>query len=250
MNKNMDKIIDFNLKKCVDSNDRIPEIEELCKKGISISVEEVELLLENLSYVVRKKIAEYENKDMDDYSYSYKCDLTQSMISYYLKDLNIKVNPVNTNEVIADVCGHSLIIANFKTASGEKIYLIDPTYIQFFSKENYDISKFVIVKNKVCIAPDPGFFVVNSNNTNLLMPLLTDGYIEFTEEVAKAYGDSFFQTKQGISPDQIKYNVASGSKYIKWFQSYTSQLSKSKEELSNMDLLIEANNIEIKSHHL
>ena len=82
------------------------------------------------------------------------------------------------------------------------------------------------------------------------MPLLTDGFIEFTEDVAKAYGDSFFQTKQGTAPDQIVNNVASGASYMKWFQQITSRLSKSEEELASMNLLIDSKNREGKHNHM
>ena len=238
----MNKIIEFNINKEIEDKDKIMKIEDFCRNYIPQNIENIELLLRNLSYIVRKKIADYEGADMSEYSYYYKCDLAQSIIFYYLKKLNIEANPINTNEVINGVCGHSFIIAPIKTTQGEKLYLIDPTYIQFFSKENCNINKFIIINNQVCATPDPGFFVVNGNNTNKLLPLLTDGYIELTEDIAKAYGDSFFQTKQGVTPSQIKNNTASGSNYIKWFQFTTSKLSKSEEELNNMNLLITSNN--------
>ncbi len=246
----MEKIIEFELNKNIEDDDKIREIEEKCKSGTPLDMQEAKVLLRNLSYEVRKRIAEYEGKDMDDYSYSYKCDLAQSIICHYLNGLNIKTNPVNTNEVIDGVCGHSLLIANIKTTEGDKTYLIDPTYIQFFDKENCDISRLIVIDNRVCISPDPGFFVVNGGNIDLLMPLLKDGFIEFTEDVAKAYGDSFFQTKQGTAPDQIVNNVASGASYIKWFQQITSKLSKSKEDLNNMNLLIDSNSTEVKHSKL
>ena len=246
----MNKIIDFELNETIDKEDKILEIEELCKNGMPISEEDVEILLRNLSYIVRKKIADYEGKNMREYSYSYKCDLAQSMICYYLKKLNIKTNPINTNEVMNGVTGHSLVITNINTVDKEKTYLIDPTYIQFFEKENCDSSKFVIIKNQVCISPDPGYFIVENHTEDVIRPLLENGYIEWTDEVAKAYGDSFFQTKQGTAPDQIKNNVASGSNYIRWFQRYISPLSKSEETLRNMNLLIETTGENTKSNHL
>ena len=246
----MEKIIEFELNKNIEDDDKIREIEEKCKSGTPLDMLEAEALLRNLSYEVRKRIAEYEGKDMDDYSYSYKCDLAQSIICHYLDGLNIRTNPVNTNEVIDGVCGHSLLIANINTTEGDKTYLVDPTYIQFFDKENCDINKLIVLDNRVCISPAPGFFVVNGGNTELLMPLLTDGFIEFTEDVAKAYGDSFFQTKQGTDPDQIVNNVASGASYMKWFQQITSKLSKSEEELASMNLLIDSKNREGKHNHM
>ena len=42
-----------------------------------------------------------------------------------------------------------------------------------------------------------------------------------------------------LSPSQIKYNVATGTLYKKWFESYTSKLSKTEEELRKMGLLLE-----------
>ena len=239
----MNKIIDFDINTKEEDKDRVLQIEELCKNNIPLNNDDINTLLSNLSYQVRKKIADYEGTDIQDYSYSYKCDLAQSMIYYYLENLNIKSNPVNTNEVIEGVSGHSFIIANINTTEGEKRYLIDPTYIQFFTKEKCSNNNFIIINDKVCVAPDPGYFVVNGNKNDIMatMSLLQDGYIEFTEEVAKAYGDSFFKTKQGTSPNQIDNNTTTGSNYIKWFKHTTSKLSKSKEELANMNLLIDSN---------
>ncbi len=236
----MEKIIDFDINEDILDSNKIAQIEELCKNGFQLNTLDVELLLRNLSYVVRKKIADYEGVNMSEYSYSYKCDLAQSMICFYLRRLGIMVNPINTNEVINGVCGHSIVIATFNTALGEKRYLLDPTYMQFFSKNKCNINNFVIINDTICITPDPGFFVAESNKENIILPLLKDGYIEFTFEVAKVYGDSFFKTKQGVSTNQINNNVASGSTYINWFLHYTSNLSKTEDELRNMNLLIDS----------
>lgn len=236
----MNKIIEFDINESIEDSNIILQIEELCKNNILLDVENIEALLKNLSYIVRRKIADYEGIKMSEYSYSNKCDLAQSMICYYLRDLGIKVNPINTNEVIPGVCGHSLVIATFNTIIGEKIFILDPTYIQFFCKENCDISKFVIINDIVCVSPDPGYFIAKSNKDYVILPLLQNGYIEFIVEVAKVYGDSFFQTKQGTLLEQVKNNVTSGLNYIRWFKHYTSTLSKSKEELADMNLLVES----------
>ena len=234
----MSKVMQFNINDLQEDNDKIMQLEQLSKSNTKLIDEDIEMLLRNLSFLVRKKIADYEGFDMREYLYSSKCDLAQSMICYYLNKLGISVNPVNTNEIIPGVCGHSFVIARFESTNGEKIFLIDPTYIQFFDEENCDINKFVIIDGKVCIAPSPGFFVIEDGSEKKIMPLLTDGYIEFTEEVAKIYGDSFFRTKQGTLLSQINNNRASGSNYIAWFQHYTSSLSKKEKELEDMDLLI------------
>ena len=225
----MDKIFNFTVNKNNNNNTIILEIEEMCKSGIPLSMEAVDILLENLSYIVRKKIADYEGVDINDFSFYYKCDLAQSIIYYYLNSIGINANPINTNEVISGVIGHSFVIASLNTVLGEKLFLIDPTYIQFFNKDNCYINKFVIIKNQVCITPDSGFFIVENHAEETIKHLLENGYAELTEEVAKAYGDSFFQTKQGTNYNQIKNNTASGLNYIKWFNSCTANLSKNED---------------------
>ena len=236
----MNKIIDFDINEEPLQTNNVSQIEELCKYNNVLNIEDIHTLLKYVSYSVRRKIADYEGKSMSEYSYSNKCDLSQSMIYYYLQNLGIKVNPVNINEVIYGVCGHSFVIAHFNTVDEEKIFLLDPTYLQFFSKENCDSNKFIIINNSICVAPDPGFFVVADHNESVILPLLQNGYTELTEEVAKVYGDSFFQTKQGTMLSQINNNRANGLNYIKWFIHYTSPLSKSVEELREMDLLIDS----------
>ena len=235
----LDKKIDFNVNIVLEDDEKIAQLENLYRDSMILNAEDIEILLRNLVSLVRSKIADYEGVNDLEYSYYNKCDLAQSMMYYYLNKLGVNVNLVNTNDVIQGVCGHSIIIATFETVDGEKTFLIDPTYIQFFDKKRCDDSRFVIINDIVCIAPDPGFFVVKDNNADIILPLLENGYIEFTEEVAKVYGDSFFQTKQGTLHSQINNNRASGSSYIKWFKHYTSSLSKKEEELEDMNLSID-----------
>ena len=231
----MERIVSVTLQDKAPSRETITKIEELCQNHMPLKESEINSLLENLCWKVRKKIAEANESNIQDDSYAFKCDLAQSMIVYYFQKLGISANPVNTNEVLNGTCGHSFVLVTIQ----EKIYLVDPTYIQFFEKDKCDVERFTIINDTVCTSPDPGFFIELNQAEETVMPLLEKGYIEFKEEVAKAYGDSFFQTKTGVSPSQIKYNVATGTLYKKWFESYTSKLSKTEEELRKMGLLLE-----------
>lgn len=234
----MSKIIEFDINENIENENKISEIEELCRNNSKLSIPEIEALLGNLSYLVREKISNYENKDIKDYMFYNKCDLAQSMIYYYLDKLNINAHPVNTNDVIQGVCGHSIVIASFDTPDGEKLYLVDPTYMQFFDSEKCNVNNYVIINDTVCVSPDPGYFVKKDDNEEAVLPLLKNGYIELTEEFARVYGDSFFKTKQGTPSSQIDNNHASGANYIKWFLNCTSTLSKTEKELEDMQLLI------------
>ena len=168
------------------------------------------------------------------------------MIYYYLNEIGVNATPVNSNDVIPGVIGHSFVVVSFETQDGEKKYLLDPTYIQFFSEEKCGKEKYLIIDDKVCVTPDPGYFVVQSNGEDVILPLLENGYIELTEEVAKIFGDSFFKTKQGVLISQLDNYYASGVNYIKWFENCKSNLSLSKDELNNMNLFIHllSNNID------
>ena len=84
----MNKIIEFEVNKNLKDIDTIIQIEELCKSGIPLSKEYVELLLSNLSYMIRKKISDAEEINMLENTYTNKCDLAQSMTYYYLKFRN------------------------------------------------------------------------------------------------------------------------------------------------------------------
>ena len=233
----METIIDFKVKNIIDDSN-IYMIEEKCKNGIPLSLDETKELLDYISYQTRVKIAEHEGKNFEEYLFPMKCDLAQSMICYYLNDLGIKNNSINTNETIPNVTGHSLVIATINTIKGPKQYIVDPTYIQFFSKDKCTKERYTILRNIVCISPDPGYFVKFEHNEEKLMPLLEDGFIELNEETAKAYGDSFFRTKVSVQKEEILFNQAPGVNYIRWFNLYKSDLTKTKEELRDSNLLI------------
>ena len=236
----MEKVFDFTVREVLEDEKTISNIEEYCRSKMPLNEFDIELLLNHLCYSVRRKIADYAGEDFNDYSFPYKCDLAQSMICYYLEDLGISFVPVNTNEVISGVCGHSFVLATIN----DKEYLIDPTYIQFFTKEGCDSNKFVIINHMICISPDPGYYV-DKDMEKVILPLLENGVIEFNEDVAKVFGDSFFKTKTGTSIEQVPYNTATGSMYQKWFHSSTAHLSKTREELNELNLLINPKNYSI-----
>ena len=212
--------------------DNILDIKHKIEIGTPLEDKEIQDLLQYLCHHIRQEIADYRSKDRSDYLFSSQCDLAQSMIYYYLSDdLSIPCKPLNTNEVLGHVCGHSFIIATFQTSEGSKKYLIDPTYVQFFSSEGCSESKFTIINGIVCTTPDPGYFVVRNDGDDTISFLLRNGYIELTPEVAEVYGNSFFQTKTGVPLKSTKDYKASGSSYINWFEkAHSARLSYSKDE--------------------
>lgn len=213
----------------------LSNIENKIKNNISISNEEATNFLNLIVFLTRQNI----NPNLDNYD--NKCDLAQSMLYYYFKNLNCNIYPSMTQNVITNnIIGHSFLTLELLVNNKKIYYLLDPTYIQFFKKDkctknNYYISpKF---PDYVLLTPDPGYFIKQEMKDKCTF-LLNHGYIELTEETAKMYGDSFYNTKTGTNPNTLKYESIPGEIYINAFIKGKEALSKTEEELINSNLHI------------
>lgn len=230
----MNYIIDF---KPIVINDideeKISEIEYKITNNIFISKEEVKYLLDYVIYLTRYKI----NSNLDNYE--NKCDLAQSMLYYYFKELNCNIYPCMTQNVITNnIIGHSFLIINLLVNNQKVNYLVDPTYIQFFTKEKCSDNKYFINHNppyNILITPDPGYFI-KKEDIQLIKDLINKGYETLTEDIARIYGDSFYNTKTGESDKNFK--SISGNIYINAFLKGKENISKTIIELEENNLII------------
>lgn len=201
----------------------------------SLSQNEVNDFLDIINYMARVKI----NPNLDNYD--NKCDLAISILYHYFKKLNCSVFSNATHSAITNsIVGHSFLTLQLLVDEKIKNYLIDPTYIQFFKKNkcttnNYYISP--MYKDIVLITPDPGFFI-KEEMKELCKFLLNHGYMELTEESARMYGDSFYNTKTGISYSNKTYQTIPGSVYINSFIKGSEPVSRTEEELEEITLNI------------
>ena len=214
----------------IDEN-RISRIENDIINNIEIPNNDIEYLLECLCYMVRCMFT----NDLENYSFEYKCDTAQSIIYYYLESLNIGVYACQTqNAITRGVVGHSFITCIINDIP----YLIDPTYKQFFLNDNCTKNNYIKIDNKIIKTPDPGYFI-KEEDKYLISKLLKNGYSVLSKDIARIYGDSFYNTKPLESPN---FKSIKGSVYINAFLRNTSKLSKTKEELSSLGMLIECQN--------
>ena len=51
----MSRIIPFNINENIEDKDKIYELEELCRNNSKLSINDIDILLKNLVYSVRKK---------------------------------------------------------------------------------------------------------------------------------------------------------------------------------------------------
>lgn len=213
----------------------LSDIEDRILNKISVTNEEVKYFLDSLCYIARNKI----NSNMDNFD--YKCDMFQVMFYHYFSNLDCEFIPCMTqNAITNDIIGHSFSILKLLVDGEEKLYLIDPSYIQFFSankcKENnyfFDPNH----RNYLLMTPDPGYFI-NENDKNIINLLLENGYIELCENVARIYGDSFLNTKRGFR-DKNVFQTIPGNVYIKSFLKGTEIIRINEETLKDLGFYID-----------
>lgn len=225
----MDYIVDFNpyREDFIDIN-YYAEIEKKISRGEAITENEADNFWRIIMYLTRKNI------DPSLKNYDNKCDLSQSIIGHYLKTINCPVKHCSTLKTISPTAiGHNFSVATINVEGEQKPYLLDATYIQFFKRKNCGSDKYIMHSNypgRVLVTPDPGYFI-KEDDQDAADFLLRYGYIELTPEYAKMYGDSFYNTKQGIDPNPLGYKEMPASIYMKMFLRGEEPLSTNKEKL-------------------
>lgn len=196
-----------------------------------------------LDFVINKTwnmIADVLKIDIENNPLTNRCDLIQAIVGQTLEKLNVRVHIVDTQKAINDdVNGHSFLVVGFPICDGnsitEKYYLVDPTYRQFFLKENCCDSKYLIKDNMILLAPDPGYYYLNNpGSLTVASNIIENGYIELNDVTAKIYGDSFYTTRRGYAVDTYhnKDSKISGSIYIKSFLKANNSYSMNSNQLN------------------
>ncbi len=177
-------IIDFEPKFLSENKNN--GIEELIEKAIYLSF--LQLNYDNLISL-----------DIKNTPLTNKCDLVRNKLGKILKktDLAADIVYLETQDILGnDVVGHSILVVILE----DNIYLVDPTYSQFFLKENCHLSKYLINSERklVLLAPDPGYYYLNNKEDIFVAErLLEKGYIKLNDHIAKTYFDSFYKTRRG-----------------------------------------------------
>lgn len=119
------KYIMYSTPKTVNIDSKV--IEDLEQKILSkepLTKEEINIFLDYVCYETRCKFT----NDFDNFSFEFKCDKAQAIITHYLNSLNVETHPCMTQHVITnDIEGHSFVVALFNVNGIETPYLIDPT---------------------------------------------------------------------------------------------------------------------------
>ena len=99
-----------------------------------------------------------------------------------LEKIGLKVTYNNVGQMV-DCVRHAFGTVTFPTVEGDKTYLIDTTYAQFFKLER-NVENFYDI--------DPGYYMIQSENTKeFAEQLLNQGYVEATKQNIMKYAYGF-----------------------------------------------------------
>lgn len=245
----MDSIFSVDVNMLDDENiDYIYLIEDKIKKGISLSNDEIFNFLNYTVFKTRKAICDSFKKNMDEFDYRDTCNYAQAMLSYYFDDLGVYNIPICTSGIFFNVIRHFFVVAYF-LQDGEMVpYIVDPTYNQFFNRDKCSESRYVYKDGTVRATPDPGYFIslLNDDSKSEIVELLKCGFHKLDIDFAKVYGDSFNNTQIGISREEHNNLFVSGSSYVKFFLKIKNELTKTREELYDLGLLLDTGKNVIK----
>lgn len=117
-----------------------------------------------------------------------RCSFSQAVSAYALSENGLEPKNFSLQSMKDSTIGHASLTVEINQDTGPKLYLIDPTYRQFYDPEH------PVIEDKNI--PMPGFILAaNPAGTKLLESLLTDGFAELNPETAEAYISSFHNGK-------------------------------------------------------
>lgn len=191
---------------------KLASIEEKLKKAINqnkteqslvegIGENEAEMLLQWVVQNAREGLVPGRDvSEIKDEDLCMACGLGQGITGFTLLNMGLSPNISNAGSVFDGGGRHAFLSVGIpvKKANGEvqdKLYLVDTTYRQFFVRDEYTIMGKGFIKDKRFgnkVAPLEGYWAMQiPNGMEFAKKILSEGYIELTEENAKVYGDSF-----------------------------------------------------------
>lgn len=147
-------------------------------------------ILENIISNIRSKLGDIKKSGLVN-----KCDYVTKLLCYEFDKYKIDYSVFETHRLISnDVTGHMFLIVYIE----DKSYIVDLTYLQFFSVSRCNKDMYKEKDGLTYMAPDPGYYYMeNRDKENVARAILENGYIELNEDNLKTYLDSFYETRRG-----------------------------------------------------
>lgn len=203
-----------------------------------ITIEEANILL---TWIVNRtwNNLSYFGIDISRNSLNGFCEIAQLSSLYPLENLGLKVTKNQAEDSFDYNFHHAFgtveIPINENGIVTNCLFLIDPTYKQFFTAVRCNHGRYYAKEENTGLitAPDPGYFMNDIHEKEISEKLISNGYIELTEQVAKVYGSGF--EKSSITLENYNnHNIISsnnGAYYISRIKNTSSNYCTDLEEL-------------------
>lgn len=107
------------------------------------------------------------------------CAFSQCVTAYALIDRGLTPAPFSSQSLPGHQVTHAMLMLHLSTEQGETLYLIDPTYRQFYDPEKPRLPNGNL---------SPGFLLEQEEGGSLIVySLIRDGYLKMTPEIAHRY---------------------------------------------------------------
>ncbi len=188
-----------------EARNKIPVIEEQELRSVLeklennptvLEEEEMKILLDWVVAHARKTIGNFgisvENNSLNGF-----CEFGQALTILPFDKMNFQVTKNTAKESFHYPWNHAFGTVSCKIEENGEIkgkdYLIDATYLQFFSTVRCNEGRYDALEEntKLPTAPDPGFFLTSPEEQLFAQELIEKGYVELTEENAKIYAEGF-----------------------------------------------------------
>jgi hypothetical protein len=154
------------------------------------------------------------------------CGLSQCISGYRLQDLGLSVKPLATQSLPNYYFGHAALTVLHKDNCQQRLYLIDPTFIQFRALEDCDRS--------------PVHFLQCKSGMKLQDELLNKGYVQFSPYLSHLYLTAFCNGKRPFKSDQDAFDFCKKPPKHRYHFSHGSGSNQfDRSELAKLGLLIE-----------
>lgn len=172
------------------------EIINKLKDNNGISMDEANIFL---SWIVNRtwNNLSYFGIDMSRNSLNGFCEFAQLSSLYTLEKMGLNVTKNTAEDSFGYLFHHAFgtveIPIEKNGVVSNQLFLIDPTYKQFFTAVRCNHGRFYAKEENtgMIVAPDPGYFMKSDKEKEVSEQIIKNGYILLTEEVANIYGSGF-----------------------------------------------------------
>lgn len=224
---NNEFIIDYEPETNIVDYTKVRDIVNYYKKNKYMSIDQANYLLDWTTHNTRRFISEL-GININGNSLDGFCELAQFVTLYPLEKMGFKVTKNTAKKDFDYNLNHSFGTISLNINENNKIneehFLIDTTYIQFFTKDKCNRGMYYYNDQK----PSPGYFVKNKIVAN---KIINKGYIKLNKEIAKEYGEPFY-----LSSLEINEKPTKKIDYYNNIINSNEDYSYSKDELEDDDI--------------